>query len=194
MVALHRQDARPTRFTGLHHPAVLALADQVHVDQCGHASHQLEPALPAAGRATFSHQRPIVIPHRSSVIAEPAVAPPGNYTVRLTVGGKTYTQPLAVRLDPRVTTSAAALTQSEKLSVEMYQLARSTLMAYGQARNLFQEVDKLESTEPATDQGPRTGDANTPCLERQRRHWRHPESVIVDCARDVIAPISISSW
>ncbi len=32
-------------------------------------------------------------------------APPGNYTVRLKVDGQTYTQPLTVRLDPRVKTS-----------------------------------------------------------------------------------------
>ena len=94
-------------------------------------------------------QRPIVIPHRSSVLPSSPWAPPGKYTVRLTVGGKTYTQPLTVRLDPRVTTPAAALAQSEKLSVEMYELARSTLMAYGQARELAREVGKLESTEPA---------------------------------------------
>ena len=37
-------------------------------------------------------------------------APPGAYTVRLTVDGKSYTQPLTLRLDPRVKTPAAALT------------------------------------------------------------------------------------
>ncbi|MEO6801164.1 MAG: hypothetical protein ABI178_14595, partial [Rhodanobacter sp.] len=94
-------------------------------------------------------QRPIVIPHRSSVVPSSPWAPPGKYTVRLTVGGETYTQPLTVRLDPRVITPAAALAQSEKLSVEMYELARSTLMAYGQAQELVQELGKLESTEPA---------------------------------------------
>jgi len=26
---------------------------------------------------------------------------PGTYSVKLTVGGKTYTQPLTVRMDPR---------------------------------------------------------------------------------------------
>jgi hypothetical protein len=30
---------------------------------------------------------------------------PGNYTVKLTVDGKSYTQPLVVRMDPRITTS-----------------------------------------------------------------------------------------
>lgn len=93
-------------------------------------------------------RRPIVIPGRSSVVPSSPWAPPGDYTVRLTVAGKTYTQPLTVRLDPRVTTPAAALAQSSKLAVEMYELARGALMAYGQAQDLVQEVGKLESTEP----------------------------------------------
>src|SRR5262249_29614172 len=41
---------------------------------------------------------------------------PGTYTVVLTVNGKAYTQPLAVKMDPRVKTPAAALAQQFKLS------------------------------------------------------------------------------
>ena len=36
-------------------------------------------------------------------------APPGEYTVRLTANGKTYSQPLAVKMDPRVKASIADL-------------------------------------------------------------------------------------
>jgi hypothetical protein len=35
--------------------------------------------------------------------------PPGRYTVRLTVDGACYEQPLVVRMDPRVKTTPAAL-------------------------------------------------------------------------------------
>jgi hypothetical protein len=31
-----------------------------------------------------------------------SLALPGMYTVKLTVGGKSYTQPLRIRMDPRV--------------------------------------------------------------------------------------------
>jgi len=34
---------------------------------------------------------------------------PGNYTVKLTVDGKSYSQPLVVKMDPRITTSLADL-------------------------------------------------------------------------------------
>jgi photosystem II stability/assembly factor-like uncharacterized protein len=45
---------------------------------------------------------------------------PGDYTVRLTVDGHTYSQPLTVRMDPRVTTSPAALEQQFTLSKQLY--------------------------------------------------------------------------
>jgi photosystem II stability/assembly factor-like uncharacterized protein len=45
---------------------------------------------------------------------------PGNYTVRLTVNGRSFTQPLTVRIDPRVTTPLAGLQQQYALSMEAY--------------------------------------------------------------------------
>ena len=41
---------------------------------------------------------------------------PGTYSVRLTVNGRTYTQSLAVRMDPRVRTPAATLARQFALS------------------------------------------------------------------------------
>jgi hypothetical protein len=45
---------------------------------------------------------------------------PGTYSVRLTVNGQTYTQPLVVRMDPRVKTSAATLARQFALSKGVY--------------------------------------------------------------------------
>src|SRR5262249_40580107 len=42
------------------------------------------------------------VPRRTYPSVNAPWAPPGAYTVRLTAGGKTYTQPLALHLDPRV--------------------------------------------------------------------------------------------
>ena len=54
---------------------------------------------------------------------------PGRYTVRLTVNGQTYTQPLVVRMDPRVTTPAAGLQQQYDLSMRAYNgIIESTAM------------------------------------------------------------------
>jgi photosystem II stability/assembly factor-like uncharacterized protein len=83
------------------------------------------------------------VPNRSSPSPSSPWAPPGQYTVRLTVAGKSYTQPLTVRLDPRVKISPSALAENTRLSLEMYELARTTRMAYGQAHDLGEKVDQL---------------------------------------------------
>ncbi|MEZ5290568.1 MAG: hypothetical protein R2745_05770 [Vicinamibacterales bacterium] len=67
-------------------------------------------------------------------------APPGQYRVRLTVGGQSYTQPLTLRLDPRVKTAAADLTQLATLSREMYDGAVAANAAYVEARALLARV------------------------------------------------------
>jgi photosystem II stability/assembly factor-like uncharacterized protein len=47
---------------------------------------------------------------------------PGDYTVALTIDGKTFTQPLTVAMDPRVKASAADLQEQFDLSWQLYQL------------------------------------------------------------------------
>ena len=42
------------------------------------------------------------VPHRTYTNVNAPWAPPGSYVVRLTANGKSYTQPLTLRLDPRV--------------------------------------------------------------------------------------------
>jgi len=64
-------------------------------------------------------------------------APPGEYTVRLGVNGRALTRPLSLRLDPRVTTSAAALDRVARLSREMYVGAVASHAAYEEARELL---------------------------------------------------------
>ena len=45
---------------------------------------------------------------------------PGNYTARLLVDGKTYTQTFTIKMDPRVKTPLAALQQQHDLSLQCY--------------------------------------------------------------------------
>ena len=74
-------------------------------------------------------------------------AQPGTYTVRLTVDGKRYTQPITLKLDPRVKTSAAGLAQLTALTNEMYGGAKATRAAYLEARALVDALSKNASTE-----------------------------------------------
>jgi hypothetical protein len=76
------------------------------------------------------------VPHRTYTTVNAPWAPPGNYTVRLTVNGQSMTQPLVLRLDPRVRTPAAGLAQLARLSRALYDEAVATHVAYSQARSL----------------------------------------------------------
>jgi photosystem II stability/assembly factor-like uncharacterized protein len=61
------------------------------------------------------------VPHDTAPApTSPWVLPSDGYSVRLTVNGKTLSQPLTVAMDPRVKTPAADLEQQFALSKEMY--------------------------------------------------------------------------
>jgi photosystem II stability/assembly factor-like uncharacterized protein len=60
------------------------------------------------------------IPHNTAPQPTGPWALPGQYTVVLTANGKTYSQPLVIKMDPRVKTSPAALQQQFKLSQDLY--------------------------------------------------------------------------
>ena len=99
------------------------------------------------------------VPRRTYTLANAPWAPPGNYTVRLTVNGTSYSQPLTLRLDPRVTTSPAALRQLATLSRDLYDRAVAAHVAYVEARSLAARADgalraQLDSIAPPA---PRAG-------------------------------------
>ncbi|HEV3140049.1 MAG TPA: hypothetical protein VGY57_06015, partial [Vicinamibacterales bacterium] len=65
-------------------------------------------------------------------------AAPGQYTVKLTVDGKSYTQPLTLKMDPRVKTPALGLAQQFTLSKQMYD-------GMLDAQNAVQEIRALRA-------------------------------------------------
>jgi photosystem II stability/assembly factor-like uncharacterized protein len=60
------------------------------------------------------------VPHDTVPVPSGPWAPPGQYTVKLTVDGRTYTQPLTLTMDPRVKTPALGLSQQFTLSKQLY--------------------------------------------------------------------------
>jgi photosystem II stability/assembly factor-like uncharacterized protein len=69
-------------------------------------------------------------------------AAPGQYVVRLTAAGKTYEQPLTVRMDPRVKTPAEGLAQQFTLSMQCYEEGRKAREALAQLRKLRAQVQE----------------------------------------------------
>jgi photosystem II stability/assembly factor-like uncharacterized protein len=97
------------------------------------------------------HYQPLNVPVSypiSAVYGNTAPAPtspwvmPGVYTVRLVANGKVYTQPLTVRLDPRVTTAKADLQRQHDLALRAYRGWDSALTAYNGVQALRAELAK----------------------------------------------------
>ncbi|HJR05748.1 MAG TPA: hypothetical protein VJ842_00520 [Pyrinomonadaceae bacterium] len=79
----------------------------------------------------------------------PAVLP-GEYTVKLSAGGRTYTQPLTVRIDPRVKATPAALRQQFELSMQAYvgmQRSREALESLRKLRAQLKDL-RARTTQP----------------------------------------------
>ena len=65
---------------------------------------------------------------------------PGVYTVKLTANGKTFSQPLTVKMDPRVTSPLPALSQQLNLSLEAYRGMEKTFETTEQIRKLRAQI------------------------------------------------------
>ena len=78
------------------------------------------------------------VPGRTYETINAPWAPPGQYTVRLTVNGTRYTQPITVRMDPRVKTPAAPhWHRSRRCRVTCGKGSHETYDANRSARALF---------------------------------------------------------
>jgi hypothetical protein len=93
------------------------------------------PLATTAGMHRFTwdvHYQPLVggggrgglpiaaVPHDTPLAANSPWAAPGIYTVKLTVDGKSDTQPLTLKMDPRVKTTPLGLAQQFTLSKQLY--------------------------------------------------------------------------
>lgn len=88
-------------------------------------------------------QMPAVVLHDTPMGPEGPVVLPGRYTVKLTADGHTYVQPLTVRMDPRVKTPLAGLTQQFDLAMELSQDMNRTYAALQQAKAKGEKTDAL---------------------------------------------------
>jgi hypothetical protein len=87
--------------------------------------------------AALSHNYPMTAIYRNTW-REPRgpFVMPGTYTVRLTAGGRAVTQPLVVRMDPRVTTPVAVLAQQFALATRLTDAIRRDSVALADVRAL----------------------------------------------------------
>jgi hypothetical protein len=97
----------------------------------------------------------------------PAVLP-GQYTLKLTVAGKTYTRPLSVEIDPRVKTPRAGLEQQFALSRQAAEGMNATsdvLEQIGKMRALVKDLRAHQGLAPALAESLAALDAKAAALE-----------------------------
>jgi len=73
-------------------------------------------------------------------------APPGQYVVKLTVDGRSYTQPLTLKMDPRVKTPAPGLAQQFTLSKGLYDDLLSVQKSLDAARAFHAALQQRRTT------------------------------------------------
>lgn len=97
-------------------------------------------------------QYPIAAVYRNTAPAptSPWVMP-GKYRVVLTVGGKSYEQPLTVVMDPRVKTSNADLLEQFKLSKRLYDEWLKLDSISLSLRRVREQISQLQTRAPAGD-------------------------------------------
>jgi hypothetical protein len=81
-------------------------------------------------------------PHNTAPAATSPWAMPGGYSVVLTVNGKSFTQPLSVKMDPRVKASAADLAQQFELSKGLYEIRPALEAINKNLGRLSEEIGK----------------------------------------------------
>jgi len=86
-------------------------------------------------------------------------APPGNYTVALTVDGKTYTQPLTIAPDPRVNLPMAAYVDQAALGREIEALRAAVAAALDEAEKF---IANPETNEADRKRAAEISDVNSP--------------------------------
>ena len=100
-------------------------------------------------------QYPIAAIYRNTAPAATSPwAMPGKYTVVLTVGARSYEQPLTLRMDPRVKTSNADLAEQFKLSKQLYD-------EWLELNSISESVKKIQGQIAELQRRPQSGDLKT---------------------------------
>jgi hypothetical protein len=99
-----------------------------------------------AAPASTRHDYPIsAIPHDTPRLPLGPTALPGNYSVRLTVDGKSSTAPLTIKMDPRIKISAAGLQNKFQAETRVASIMSETAQALLQGGSIRTQLDKVSA-------------------------------------------------
>ncbi len=93
---------------------------------------------------SIRHEYPIAaVPHDTPRFPLGPSATPGQYTVRLAVGGKTYSAPVTVKMDPRIKTSPVSLERKFQAETRLAAIVSQSSEAIFQAGSIRGQLQKL---------------------------------------------------
>jgi photosystem II stability/assembly factor-like uncharacterized protein len=108
--------------------------------------YDLFPGMPSAGRFGGGGAM-AAVPHRTYPAMNSPWAAPGVYTVRLTANGQTLTQPLTIKMDPRVKITPE-VEQIFALTKQMENSAREAAKAHAEAVALLEKLKAVATPSP----------------------------------------------
>ena len=82
--------------------------------------------------------------HDTPLAPQGILAPPGNYTVRLTAAGRQFTQPLVIKGDPRVKVSESDLAQQFAVEEKLVDAIHQDYIALQELRSLRAQLHDLK--------------------------------------------------
>jgi photosystem II stability/assembly factor-like uncharacterized protein len=99
--------------------------------------------------ASLRHEYPIsaIVDDTPRLPVGPAVMP-GMYTVKLDVAAQTYTQPLEIKMDPRITAPVDHLDQQFRLASRICEAMKASFSSLGQIRAVRAQLRDLEHQAP----------------------------------------------
>jgi photosystem II stability/assembly factor-like uncharacterized protein len=93
-----------------------------------------------------AHEYPIAaVPHATPRDPQGPMALPWQYTVRLTVNGKSYSSHLTVKIDPRVKAAPDSLKEEFYLAMRLSSMMTESSQAVMQAHSVLDQVKKIAS-------------------------------------------------
>jgi hypothetical protein len=109
--------------------------------------HRWEWDLHATVPTATSPSYPIsAVPYRTPLVPQGPLVLPGTYTVRLTVDGHSESQPLTVKMDPRVHTSMADLQALHSVEVAMASSLDALAKADLEAHSISEQISEPQNS------------------------------------------------
>jgi photosystem II stability/assembly factor-like uncharacterized protein len=112
-------------------------------------AHRFVWDLRTAPPSSLRHEYPIsAIAHDTPRLPVGPAVMPAMYTVKLDVAGQIFTQPLEIKIDPRITAPADQLDQQFRLASRICEAMNASFAALGQVRAVRAQLKELEHQAP----------------------------------------------